>query len=171
MSIRLCSEGRVFLVESFLDKDLWMVGGRTASWDNEENPPIPTGNETEVENPQFAKRITIAYSVYEKDETDFDFELDYKYWKIAHDQESRYANIARYLYMRFIIERNVGPDVEVRQFGVVNNLVPIEGKESNVFLNDYEISSYGELLYLENRRRITRDPANQGEYFEYIMSF
>lgn len=170
MAIRLCIHGRVYLAEQFLGKSLWLVGGRPTPWTNEDNPPVPTATETSVEDPQFAKLITLSYTVYEVDETNYDLKLDQRYWQVAVG-EDRYTNEARYLYLKFILERQTGPNVDVRQLGVVDGVVPLPGHENNNFLLDSEVSNYGKLIYLEHRRLVDRNPIDQGELFEYLLAF
>jgi hypothetical protein len=171
MSVRLCVHGRVFIVEQFLSKSLWMVAGRTAAWPDEQNPPVPTGTEESVTTPQFAKKINTVYAVYPGTISSYDIKLDNAYWKICGASPDNYTNYGKYLYMRFVIERNTGPDVTVRQFGVVNGLVPTAGNETKDILLPAEINNYGKLIYLENRVSVDRSPNDQGEMFEYIMAF
>lgn len=175
MAVRFQIHGRVFVVRSFVDEadpgnNIWLLAGRTTPWSDEANPPAPEGDETTVEEPQFAKRVEVSYAVYPGSDTDYDIRIESTYWKIAADESASYSNNARYLYLKFVVDKGDGPDVDVRQFGIMLGLTAPGAADPILPLNA-EITDYGRLLYLDNRRKIDREPTDQGEIFEYIIAF
>jgi hypothetical protein len=168
--IRLVPYGRCWLASQLAGLTPWMVFGRITPWDDENNPPLPS-TETSVTEPQFAKKISQIRQVYPGTSGDYDIELEGTYWKIAITDNDIYANNARYVYVKFVADRGAGPAITVRQFGIIKDIVAITGHTSDTLLLDAYVSSYGRLLYLDNRKKITRDPTNVGEIFEYNLGF
>jgi hypothetical protein len=171
MAIRLEIHGRVSLARSFLTQTLWMVAGKTSAWPDENNPTLPSGIETSVVDPQFAKKLSQIMNVYPGTSGNYDLEVEGTYWKIATTEAIAYANSARYLYLKCLFSRLTGPSVEVRSFGIVSGLTCTPGNESSDLLLNTQILSYGKLMWLDNRKRLDRDPDNQGEIFEYVLGF
>lgn len=171
MKFAMCKHGRIIATNFFLPYVYWAVFGKTSAWVNENDPPDVDKETVAMTEVVFAKRFTIARQVFVGTLQDHDIVVDGTYWKIAYTLQSALANNARYLYLRFDVNKDEGPDVTYRQIGIFYNLVPTTGNEGKVLLLPNEIQSYGSLIWLNNRVAVDRNPAVQGEMLTYIIPF
>jgi hypothetical protein len=163
---------RMELAQAMAERgNFWAGIGRTAAWPTESDPPDVVGDEIVVDGVQFYKKSLLYSPVYQSDENDFDIYLNGVYWKKASTYADVKANSANFWYVRFILDKDEGPSITFRQIGIFANLTPAAGNENATILTPSEVDDPGNLVLLENRTLVTRDPLTRGESLEYILTF
>lgn len=157
------------------EENLYLAIGRTSAWDSETEPPTPEVSQTEIEELIYIKKISIKKLVILDDPYDLyniDVEVDGINYNYVLDIEAfdKSANKV-YLSTTITYEDSAPTTTNFRQIGILRN-----PKDSNGdLLTDVEylassISDQGQLIYVDNRTVITRDPA-QSERFDIILVF
>lgn len=153
------------------ESNLYLGIGRTTVWDDENNPDVPSTLSTEITELIYIKKISVKRLVI-SDSSDPDVTVSGNGYSYVDDADA-YDQQAYRLYLSVQVDYDdIAPsDTDFRQIGVLLN--PKDSGGSNLTDVEYlaaSVSDQGELLYLDNRMVITRDPS-QSEKFEIIISF
>jgi hypothetical protein len=157
------------------ESNLYLAIGRTTPWDNEISPPTPLVTDLVVTELIYIKKIVVKHMIIDDDPYDAygpDVEVGgYGYMFI--DDINAYSSLALGVYLSTTIYYDdIAPiDTTFRQVGVLLNPLDISGNLlTGVEYLAASVISQGEVLYLDNREYITRDPS-QSEKFEIILNF
>lgn len=148
--------------------DLYIAIGRTSPWNDEENPPDPTGLETNVEEVIGFKKVDQFYFVVE-DEVGGNLTFRGKTWRIV-TVDNIFIEQSRWIYVSASIVGDELPLSEYRQVGLYSGLVPSFGFENADVLLPNQIDNSGVLEILGNRKFTPRQ-ADQTEKAILIMEF
>jgi len=157
------------------EENLYLAIGRTTPWDDENNPPTPSVSDIQVTELIYIKKITVKHLAIL--DTPYDaYGIDvsvggYDYNYVA-DEDAYSLAIPKVYLSTSIFFSDIAPtNTSFRQIGILLNPQDVYG--SNLTGIEYlaaSVGDQGELLYLENREVITRDPS-QSEKFEFILIF
>jgi len=134
--------------------------GRSSEWDDEENPPVPTPDTQELDEPIGYKRVNTASLCRRLGQSEEASYPNVTYlgeeWELipdnlAHEEE------ATYVYYEAEIQAGELPSGEYRQVGIFTNLIPEEGVNKLNLLPE-EVAETGTLEFYENRRMMSRLP-------------
>lgn len=147
---------------------LWFALGQTDPWPNDQSPPSPDPGQTSVNEPFIAFRPAILSMAAEITQDQYNLLPDASKAIVVIDQvvvylqlfadTDAYTNIARYVYLRGVSNPALGyPGKTFRQVGVYTNLVPAAGYENNQWLVPTNITSFGQLEYVDNGGPVNQD--------------
>ena len=127
----------------------WVAIGRTTAWDDEENPPDPSPNDTGVTEPIiYVTPTTVSLCKVVTSGEDITH-LGTKYEFVA--DEDAITEGARFLYLLARFDPTSGQPYDTfRQVGLYSNLVPASGHESDSWLAPANVSDAGLLEYIDN---------------------
>lgn len=128
---------------------LAFVIGRQTPWDNEQEPPVPTPDDT-IEEVIGYKRVEQKVFVVE-DELNGTYYYRGKKYRGITEEECRAEKCRWVLCITWLNYGELPTDVSYRQLGLVSNIVPAEGTAAGqyVFMPE-ELSNPGELEVLVN---------------------
>lgn len=155
--------------------NLYLAIGRVSPWDDEENPDTPLSTQLEVEELIYIKKIVVKHMVIDDDPYDAyspDVEVGgYGYYFVA-DADVYTREAFMVYFSNTIYYSDIAPtDTTFRQIGILLNPKDSGGNLlTNIEYLAAEVADQGQLLYIDNREYITRDPS-QSEKFEIILNF
>jgi hypothetical protein len=155
--------------------NVYLAIGKTSPWADELNPDTPLVTQLSIEELIYIKKINVKHLVIDDDLYDAygpDVEIGgYGYTYVA--DVNAYTSLAMSVYFsQTIYYSDIAPtNTTFRQVGILLNPAGAGG----VLLTDVEylaasVIDQGELLFIDNRTYITRDPS-QSEKFEIILNF
>lgn len=168
------TEERVDKAKEFKDAydEFWLGLGRTSEWDDEDNPPEPTGDESTLDElfGYVLSQVEVDWSEEDKkcvfaveDEENYDFIYRDRYYRKVEDG-NEYDEEATTLYFRINIDIEDFDSVEeFRQVGVFYDVVrDTDNTSSDATVLDYDgttdddVDDEGNLYALSNVRAIER---------------
>ena len=162
--------GRINRARLFFENigDMYIALGKTSSWSDEENPPEPTGMETDMVEVLGFKRVDQKFFVVE-DLVEGTLSFRDKKWRIVEPGDI-FSEGSRWVYVSASIVGSELPLTDYRQVGLFSGLIPNVGFEGMDVLTPGQVNSRGVLEILGNRKRTTRQD-DQTERVILIMEF
>lgn len=165
-------KGHVSRAMNFYDiESMWFVVGHKTEWpDGDDYPPVPR-NTDEIEGPLAYKKVESRFLCRPATQEEHG-EINYRgaSWKII-DRGNAPEEGARWVYvMTTLAYEELPTDIVYRQMGLVTNLVPTAGHETDVVLEPEDVDDSGLLEILDNREPVYRD-INQREQLSIIVEF
>lgn len=141
--------------------DTWIVLGRTAAWTNEAAPPNPSISDTSIDTPICAYRATVHWVKEDDDNGTLLFRDSQgnlkKFLEFLTETDALTNNCQQILVKAEVL----GSDLEnlsvtaFRQVAIFTNLVPDTGHENDDFLAAADITSYGQMETIHNRKPLS----------------
>jgi len=154
--------------KSIIASNVFVGVGRTTPWENEEQPPSPTSDITELEELILYKRPDrLSFVIPDSEGNIVVRGQNYKAITIeeAYDVQSQLVLVQ----INFTVT-DFGGEANYRQIGVFNHVIPKEGKENKTILLPAEIANPGYPLHI-----INRSPyycySNHGETINLLIAF
>lgn len=150
--------GRVRRAQLFYEniEDLFMALGRTSPWEDEEDPPVPTGQEEDIEEAIGFKKVDQIFYVVE-DETYGTLSFRDKSWRIIDPEEDDiFEEKCHWIYVSTGFVGDELPLVEYRQIGLFSGVTPHEQYEEEDVLLPAEVEDRGALEVIGNRTSVER---------------
>lgn len=162
--------GRVRRTELFYNDEvnLYIAIGRTTAWADEENPPSPTGNETEVEEIIGFKEVDQELLVV-PDEVDGTLNFRGQKWREIEEADI-YTEECHWIYISASLYGDSLPLDTYRQIGLYSGLSPHTEYEGNNYLEPYQVEDTGVLEIIGNRVPADRS-ADQTDKPVIILEF
>jgi len=139
------------------NSEFWVGIGRTTPWDDEETPPAVDLDAVDIEEPIVYVQATQTHLCKVVTTGEDVIVAGVKYAFVA--DEDALTEIAEFIYMVGEFTGTVGgqPHADFRQWGVLRNLVPAAGHETDTWLAPANVEDPGILAQLENHVKATYD--------------
>ncbi len=124
--------------------------GRSTPWDDEDNPPTPSAELTNIEEPiLYKKPDRLAFATIDDDNGTIPV-LGHLY-RLLSTEEARIVQCRSVLFQVSISILDFGEETSYRQIGLFNFLIPSEGNEMKTVLLPEEIDDVGYPFHIANR--------------------
>ena len=149
--------GRVRRAELFYEniEDLYIGLGRTSEWEDEDNPPIPTGEETDIQEAIGFKEVEEMFYVVE-DEVEGTITFRGKRWRTLGEEDDIFEEQCHWIYVATSFVGDELPLTSYRQIGLYSGLKPYPEYDENKVLLPSEVDDRGALEVIGNRGKVDR---------------
>jgi hypothetical protein len=166
----ITKDSRTQRTMDFKSKNLYIGAGRTTSWTDENNPPLPDTNSSEIEELEFIKKVSVLKFVVQDDINGTIVYRDTKWREIQ--EADIYTESCYHLFIQVDFDYDNLPLITYRQIGIIESPIEIDGVSecTQISYVNTEISSQGILHYLDNRYPTVRQLDNM-ERISIIIEF
>lgn len=133
-----------------LSGNVFVGVGRTTPWDDEDNPPVPSSELTNIEEPILYKKPDRFSFALLDDENGTIPVLGHLY-RLLSTEEARAIQCRSILSQVSLSVLDFEGEISYRQIGLFNFLIPTEGNEMKSILRPNEIQDVGYLFHVSNR--------------------
>lgn len=150
-------KGRVRRAQLFYQNigDLFIGIGRSTAWTNEEDPPEPTGLESDIEEAIGFKQVNQMHYVV-KDEVNGTLSYRNELWRIV-DPADIFTEDCHWIYISGSIVGDELPLTDYRQIGIFSGLTPYTEYSANTALLPSHVEDRGVLEIIGNRKKVVRE--------------
>lgn len=117
-------------LDFFVKPNIYVGIGKSTPWNDEDTPPTPTSDITELEEIIGYKKVEATYLVI-PDETNGTISYRDTKWSVVSQSEAMAKN-AKYVYLETSIRYDELPLIAYRQIGLFSGLVPYKGRAHKV---------------------------------------
>ena len=157
------------LGKAIINGNIFIGVGRTTPWEDEENPPPPSTNATDVEEPiLYKKPDRLSFVVL--DDEDGTIPVLGHFYKLLSIEEARSIQCRSVLFQVSLSILDFEQEIAYRQIGLFGFLTPSEGNESKTILRPQEIDDVGYIFHISNRSPYYVY-SHHGETISFILNY